>query len=176
MKSFFTIAAVLVTAGISQAVERVAYVERQVPKCVTGPDGVTRCTMVTETVVTTVKDAIPATSPVMTKIPAGMHAHRMKDGSIMVHGDENHGDPVAHSGVQGSNWPKIAVAGQTVAVTPSADVCPTCPQTANTASYRASVSVTSGAVFPRLTGIRARFAEWRANRVRLFGLFGGGCP
>lgn len=47
-------------------------------------------------------------------VPPGMHAHRRADGSVIVHGDENYGDPAAHAGVVGAGWPKIAVAGQPV--------------------------------------------------------------
>lgn len=38
--------------------------------------------------------------------PSGYHRHVMVDGTIMEHADWNYGDPVAHAGVVGSNWPK----------------------------------------------------------------------
>jgi hypothetical protein len=178
-KLFFALVASLFVAGTVGSVERVAYVERHVPKCYTDANGVTRCTMVTETVVTTVKDVTPlaVASSTLTVVPRRMHAHRMKDGSVMVHGDDNYGDPAAHVGVSGANWPKIAVAGQTVAVSTTDASCPTCPQTRSSAfsvvTSKQSVVTRSGAVFPRLSGVRARFTEWRVNRPRLLALFGG---
>lgn len=48
-----------------------------------------------------------------TVVPAGYHAHQRQDGTVIVHGDENFGDPVAHAGIA-RPWPKIATAGQTV--------------------------------------------------------------
>lgn len=49
---------------------------------------------------------------VASAVPLGSHAHRMLDGSIMVHSDTNQGNAAAHAGVApGVNelWPKMAV-------------------------------------------------------------------
>jgi hypothetical protein len=40
------------------------------------------------------------------KSPPGYHRHVMADGSVIEHHDSNYGDPVAHAGVVGRNWPK----------------------------------------------------------------------
>jgi hypothetical protein len=58
---------------------------------------------------------VPVSSPAFGSqvVPPGHHAHQRSDGTIIVHGDWNHGDPVAHQGVP-HPWPKIAVAGQVV--------------------------------------------------------------
>lgn len=52
--------------------------------------------------------------PASVVVPRGMHAHTKTDGTTIVHGDENWGDPVAHEGVEWP-WNKSAVAGQVVA-------------------------------------------------------------
>jgi hypothetical protein len=54
-----------------------------------------------------------AQQPAVTVVPAGHHAHRKIDGSIVIHGDWNYGSASAHQGIA-RPWPKIAVAGQTV--------------------------------------------------------------
>lgn len=38
--------------------------------------------------------------------PPGYHRHVLVDGSIIEHHDSNFGDPIAHAGVAGRNWPK----------------------------------------------------------------------
>lgn len=57
--------------------------------------------------------ATPAKVSSRTVVPAGMHAHVRADGTVIVHGDENVGNPVAHTGVPWP-WPKAAVGGQFV--------------------------------------------------------------
>lgn len=46
-------------------------------------------------------------------VPAGMHAHTRTDGTVYVHGNENLGNPSAHTGVS-FPWVRTAEAGQTI--------------------------------------------------------------
>jgi len=61
----------------------------------------------------------PPAAPVTVKravvIPPGHHAHTRADGSTFIHGDENFGNPAAHTGVS-RPWPKTGFPGQTVIV------------------------------------------------------------
>lgn len=82
-----------------------------------------------------VVDAVPAAGSILSapyNSPPGYHRHVMVDGSIIEHHDSNYGDPVAHAGVAGRNWPKYygpqapttVSRGVSVSTCPG-DVCPT---------------------------------------------------
>lgn len=171
MKFLATIAAMLALCSIGFSAEMtVRYEERTETICTTDANGKTRCVPVTRTV-PVVYSTAPKTSAVsLVTVPPGHHAHKMADGSTMIHADSNYGDPVAHEGVVGRNWPKTAVAGQTVSI--SADVCPsgTCPGSASVSSSSMTSSTiresirSGGGFFRRLFSFK-----------RLRGL-AGGCP
>lgn len=59
-------------------------------------------------------DSCSCTVPIQfTRVPAGSHAHTLEDGTVIVHGDENHGNAAAHEGIA-YPWYKTARAGDTV--------------------------------------------------------------
>lgn len=122
--------------------------------------------------------------------PPGTHRHVLTNGTIIAHEDWNYGDPVAHMGVAGRNWPRytgpltpgqvktttVAVSdcpggvcplpGSTV-VTSSSSSCPNCPQVATT--YTTS-AVTSGFVTTYVTSRQSSrlfgwFRNWRSARL-----------
>lgn len=169
MKSVLAIAVGLASLSMASAGEMsVRYESRTETKCVTDANGKTTCVPVT-TVVPVVFEVRPATSAVnFVTVPRGMHAHKMADGSTMIHGDENHNNAAAHVGVVGIGWPKTATAGQLVQVSATSDACPTgtCPtSTSSVSSARTRETIFArGRLFSRLfTG-------------RLVRAFGGGCP
>lgn len=51
-----------------------------------------------------------APTKIVPTIPPGYHAHRRTDGTVLIHADDNLGDPNAHAGVA-SPWVQIAGAG-----------------------------------------------------------------
>lgn len=48
-------------------------------------------------------------------VPSGQHAHRMSDGRILVHGNQNYGNASAHAGIA-LPWVQMAEAGQRIRV------------------------------------------------------------
>lgn len=173
MKSILALAVALASVMTTMAADlSVRYEERTETKCVTGADGKTRCVAVTSTVPVVYSTAPKASTVSLVTVPAGMHAHKMADGSTMIHGDENFGNAAAHAGVVGRNWPKPAYAGQTVSISTSGDgFCPTgtCPGSASASgasvtSTRIRESIRSGGFFRRL--FSGRFLRGLA----------GGCP
>lgn len=170
MKSFLAIAVGLASLSMAPAGEMsVRYESKTVNQCVTDANGKTTCVPVT-TVVPVVFMTTPVSTAVNTLavVPRGHHAHKMSDGSTMIHADSNYGDPVAHAGVLGDGWPKTATAGQVVQLGVASASCPTgtCPTSVSSVStIRTRETIfTSGRLFSRLFGGRLR------------GLFAGGCP
>jgi hypothetical protein len=132
----------------------------------------------------------PLTVPRAVTIPPGFHSHRLADGSTIVHADTNFGDPVAHAGVVGRNWPKTGFPGDTVIVgdalataAPAFTVAGDCPNGRCPVQGR-SVAVSGGTT--RNYTVKSVASGVRDHRPvrRLLGvvfrpfraLRGGGCP
>lgn len=121
--------------------------------------------------------------------PPGTHRHVLTNGTIIAHEDWNYGDPIAHLGVAGRNWPKYTgplapgqVKATTVAVSDcpggvcplpgstvvrtSSNSCPNCPQV--TTTYQAAAVsgyVTTYVTSPQTTRLFGWFRSWRAARL-----------
>ena len=125
--------------------------------------------------------------------PPGTHRHVLTTGQVIAHEDWNYGDPIAHMGVAGRNWPKyrgplapgqafgqaktttVAVSncpggvcplpGSTV-VTSSSSSCPNCPQV--TTTYQAAAvsgNVTTYVTSQQTTRLFGWFRSWRTARL-----------
>ncbi len=117
----------------------------------------------------------------------GTHRHVLTNGTIIAHEDWNFGDPIAHLGVAGRNWPKytgplapgqvkattVAVSdcpggvcplpGSTV-VTTSSSSCPNCPQVATT--YQAAGgNVITYVTTRQNTRLFGWWRSWRSARL-----------
>lgn len=129
------------------------YIEKQPVRAVV----VTPAPVVKKTVVERplVKKTTTVSAPYVS--PPGYHRHVMVDGTIIEHADYNYGDPVAHAGVAGSNWPKY--------YGPLAPTAVINTQSGRTVTRTRSVQVQQsscpGGVCPMPQSARPRLLPWR---------------